>query len=114
MKKIIRELIPVLVMVVLLVFFRSEVAITIFAVIIIAITFRMKHEKRELTLFLFGCVMGIIFELTGNYLLNQKWGEASFFTIPVWLPLTWGYGFVIIRRIGNIIVNPQICKIKEL
>lgn len=104
MKRIIKELIPVLVMAALLIFFRSEIAITVFAVGIIAITFVMKHEKREFYLFLFGCAMGIIFELTGNYLLNQKWGESSFFTIPVWLPLTWGYGFVIIRRIGNIIV----------
>jgi len=106
--KILSQLLPVFIMVALLFFFRSEIAITVLAIFLILITFKRKYCKKEIYVFLFGTAMGIFFELTGNFLLEQSWGEASFFTIPIWLPLAWGYGFVIIRRIGNIIVGAEI------
>ena len=106
-KKILSELLPVFILLVLLLFFRSEIAITCLVILSILITFKIKYYKKEIYVFLFGSIMGILFELIGNFLLGQSWGEASFFTIPIWLPLTWGYGFVLIRRIGNIIVNEK-------
>jgi hypothetical protein len=103
--KIFREFIPLLVVLIFLFFFRTEMAITILAVLGIVLTFFISYNKKEYIVFLFGLIIGLIFEIIGNFWLGQNWPEASFFTIPIWLPLTWGYGFVIIRRIGNILIE---------
>jgi hypothetical protein len=104
-KEIILELLPVIILIILLIFIRSEIGIVILVILGIIGTFLIKYQKNELYLFLFGAVIGIIFELIGNILLGQSWPEASFFSIPIWLPLSWGYGFIIIRRTGNIIIT---------
>jgi len=103
--KILKELITLGVIIIFLFFFRTEIAITLLAILGIGLTFFIKYHKKEYLVLLFGIFMGIIFEIIGNFWLGQNWPEASFFTIPIWLPLTWGYGFVIIRRIGNILIE---------
>lgn len=104
-KEIIIELIPILIVLLLLCLFRNEIAITILTLLAIIFTFTIKYQKNEAYIFLFGLIIGIILELIGNFLLGQSWPDASFFSIPIWLPLTWGYGFIIIRRIGDIIIK---------
>lgn len=104
-KEIFFESIIILIAILLIFFFKSEIIITIFALSAIIITFIIKYHKKEIYVLIFGIFMGIIFELIGNILLGQIWGEASFFKIPIWLPLTWGYGFILIRRVGNILVK---------
>jgi len=103
--KILIELIPLGIILLFLFFFRTEIAITLLAILGIGLTFFIGYHKKEYIVFLFGLLIGLVFELIGNFWLGQNWPEASFFTIPIWLPLTWGYGFVIIRRIGNILIE---------
>ncbi len=103
--KIALEIIPTIIMLLMLIFIKSEIGLTILALLVITATFMIKYQKKEVYVFLFGAIIGIILELIGNFLLGQSWPQASFFTIPIWLPLTWGYGFVLIRRIGEIIVK---------
>jgi len=74
-------------------------------VCLLGYTFLHRYQKGEVYLFLLGLFFGLILELIGNFYLGQKWAEASFFTVPIWLPIFWGYGFVIIRRIGEIFVE---------
>ena len=62
--------------------------------------------KGELHLFFFGVGMALVIELgLGLIARSQHWEHASLFGIPFWLPLIWGYGFVVMRRIGNVMVN---------
>ncbi len=103
--KIIIELLPVILSLILLYFFRKELLIIFVILLAILLTFKISYKKGEIYLLFFGIFIGLIFELIGNYLLGQRWAEASFFTIPLWLPLTWGYGFIIIRRIGNLLIT---------
>jgi hypothetical protein len=103
--KIIKELIPLIIVLLFLFFFRKEIAILILTIFGISLTFLLRYSKKEYSVLLFGILMGIIFEVIGNSWLGQNWSEASFFTIPLWLPLAWGYGFIIIRRIGNILIE---------
>ena len=35
---------------------------------------------------------------------EQFWANTSWLDVPLWLPLAWGMGFIIIRRLGDIIV----------
>jgi len=105
LKEILFELLPVIIVVILLLFIRSEIGIVILVLLGIISTFLISYRKNEIYLFLFGAVVGVIFELIGNNLLGQSWSQSSLLGIPIWLPLSWGYGFIIIRRIGNVIIN---------
>ena len=103
--KSIIELLPIILGLILIIFLRTELEIFTIVFLIILLSFKLKYHQGEIYLFLFGFIIGIILEFFGNMLLGQRWAEASFFSIPIWLPFAWGYGFIIIRRIGNIVVK---------
>jgi hypothetical protein len=84
----------------------SELISTLILLVCIGLTFGIRHHHKEWLLFSAGTVLGIIFEIGGDALYKmQYWSSGSFFGIPYWLPLLWGFGFVIIHRFGSIIVE---------
>lgn len=103
MKNILLQLLPVLILVILFIFVRNEISMSILILLAIMITFKIKYYKKEIYVFIFGFVLGILLELFASFVLAQSWDSQH--TFPIWLPLTWGYGFVLIRRIGNMIVK---------
>lgn len=55
-------------------------------------------------LFGIGVITSLIVEVGLGFILRtQHWENASFFGIPCWLPLAWGYGFVVIHQIGDLV-----------
>ncbi len=105
-KNIIAGLMQLLAAFVALVLIRNEIIFTFAIIILLLINFKADYHKNEWGLFLIGCIFGLIIEvvLGGIYRL-QYWQQGSLFGVPIWLPIVWGYGFVIIRRIGNLIVK---------
>lgn len=82
-----------------------ELPLTILA-LLLSIVLLMRRTPGEIQLFLFGITMALIIELgLGLVARSQHWDHASLFGIPYWLPLIWGYGFVVMRRVGNLIVG---------
>lgn len=58
-----------------------------------------------LILFVLGLMCGIFIEvILGIFLRTQHWEKASFFGVPYWLPLAWGYGFVVIHQLGETVL----------
>jgi hypothetical protein len=56
-------------------------------------------------MFITGLIFGLFIELfLGLIIRTQFWENASFFGIPYWLPIVWGYGFIVIYKIGDFIV----------
>lgn len=48
-----------------------------------------------------GLFLGIFIEVVlGAVARQQYWVNASLMGVPVWLPIAWGIGFVVITRIG--------------
>lgn len=85
---------------------QNNILITIALVILTFLCFFLEYHKGEWTLFIMGILLGIISELGGNLVFKlQYWNVESILGIPLWLPVLWGYAFVFIRRIGNIIVK---------
>ena len=105
-KEIATQLLQLIIVFVILTFTRSELIFVFVLVILLLVNFKIKYNKNEWVLFLIGCLVGFIIEVVlGKVYRMQYWQQDSLFGVPLWLPLLWGYGFVFIRRIGNLIVK---------
>lgn len=83
----------------------DEKIVTVAAVIFSAFLF-FRYERGEIYIYLTGVVVGLIIEVgLGQVARTQFFTNASLFGVPLWLPLAWGYGFVVMRRIGNGIIE---------
>jgi hypothetical protein len=72
--------------------------------IIIIISWTIKYEKGEYIFLLFGffamTISEYFFISTGVETFNRS---SLFGLMPIWLPLLWGYGFVVMKRVINIL-----------
>lgn len=87
--------------------FKNEWITSATIILFLIINFKwIEYEQHEWKVFLIGVIIGIIAEIGGDLVYKlQYWENGSFFGIPLWLPLLWGYGFIFIRRVGNQIIN---------
>jgi general stress protein CsbA len=84
----------------------NEWILTGIIIVLILVTLKMGYHKREWILPLVGILAGILLEFGGDLIYKlQYWSSGSFFGIPLWLPLFWGYAFLLINRAGRIIVK---------
>lgn len=80
---------------------KTELALTIYILIVLMLTFLLNYHSNELLLFLIGVIVGIFVEIGLRFFGSQQsWKNASLFGVPYWLPLAWGIGFIIITRLG--------------
>lgn len=83
----------------------DEKLVTVVAVVFSLLLF-LRFESGEAVIYLIGVAMGLIIEVgLGQVARTQFFTNASLFGVPLWLPLAWGYGFVVIRRVGNGIIE---------
>jgi hypothetical protein len=95
------QLIPLFFLPFIFLLVKNEMLITLVFVVLLVLTFLIKYEKGEWKILLFGILLGIFLELAGDVVFKlQFWENASFFGIPFWLPLMWGYEVVFVRRIS--------------
>ena len=100
------QLIPLGFVLVIFLFTQKEIYITAGIMLLIGLSFAIRYYHNEWKVLLFGIVLGFVFEIGGDLIYKaQYWENASLFGIPIWLPLMWGYGFIFIRRIGNILTK---------
>lgn len=102
------QLVPLFLVLLIFLITQNEWLVTLGIVVLICLSFAIKYTKNEWKVVVLGAVLGFLFEMAGDYIYQaQYWENASLFGIPVWLPLMWGYGFIFIRRIGNILVKKR-------
>ena len=66
---------------------------------IIALSFSLKYESKELVIFVCGAVVMTLAETLFLKTGVEVFQRTSLFGImPIWLPVLWGYGFVAIKR----------------
>jgi hypothetical protein len=58
----------------------------------------------DTALFSFGAFGGFLTEKVLVSSNEQKWQHATFFGLPLWLPLVWGIGAVSLVRLGDMLV----------
>lgn len=101
------ELWPFLIgIIIMALFWRQEILASILILVIIIIMFSIKYEKNEIYLYFLGVLIGAIVELWGQLIVHfQNFTQGLLLGMPLWLPLVWGYAFIAMRRIGNLIVK---------
>ena len=105
-KEILKQLLPFIIAFLVPIFIDNEILFTFIVLLLIGFSLKISYEKKEELLILFGIILGFIIEVVlGLVYRAQFWENASLFGVPIWLPLICGYGFLIIRRIGNLIVK---------
>ncbi len=104
--KLLLQILTLLSVLIIFLFIHNEFVLAAVFLLLILINFKIKYYKGEWKLFFLGLIIGIVLELGGDLVFKlQYWEQASFFGIPLWLPLFWGFAFVLIRRIGNSVVK---------
>lgn len=102
--KILREVIPILIMIGLIPLVGNDYLLTFFYLVIIVIALFIKWNKRDLLFMSVGFVAMIIsesiFVSTGVETFVR---DSLFGLMPLWLPFLWAYVFVVMRRSIKII-----------
>ncbi len=80
----------------------SEVLMTLVYIIILISLFKIRYQIQELKLFFLGVFCGIIVEGWGKILFLFSWQKFnSILPVPLYIPIAWGFAFIVMRRIGN-------------
>jgi cell division protein FtsW (lipid II flippase) len=100
------NIIPILVMIGLIPLVQDDYVLTLLYVGIIIIALFIKRERNEVLVL---CT-GAIFMTASEYLFISTGVEtfirnSLFGLMPLWLPVLWGYGFVVIKRAAAILDN---------
>ena len=102
--KIVLNSVPILLMIGLIPIVQNDYLLTSIYLIIIALALRIKREKNDMPILIFGFFVMILSEYlfisTGveTFIRNSLFG-----IMPLWLPFLWGYGFVAIKRATEIL-----------
>lgn len=79
----------------------SEIILLCIAISFSVILLLLFPYLPNLILFCIGLVLGFIIEvILGLVSRQQYWEQSSLLGVPFWLPVAWGYGFVLITQIG--------------
>lgn len=98
------NVLPIVLMVGLVPAVPNEAVLSFVYVVIILAAFGMKRERNDGAVFIFGffamTVAEYFFVSTGVEVFARR---GLFGLMPLWLPLLWGYGFVVIKRAVRIL-----------
>jgi len=87
--------------------FTTEILMTLLYILILTSLFLIKYYQiQELKLFFLGVVCGIIVEGWGKILFLFSWQKFnSILPVPLYIPIAWGFAFIVMHRIGNIMIK---------
>jgi len=65
-----------------------------------------KERKNEFKVLIYAMILGFIVETIGTQISGyQKFTNPDILGIPYWLLVAWGYGFILMKRIGLVIAT---------
>jgi len=102
--KIIVQAIPVLLMIALIPLIKNDYLLSLVFIIIIVVSFLIRHEKRDYLFLIFGFIVMTIFEYIFIKAGVESFNRNSLFGVmPLWLPFLWAYAFIAIKRAIDIL-----------
>jgi hypothetical protein len=98
------QAIPVLIMIGLITIVRSDYLLSGLYFGIILLAFALKYERRDILILFLGAALMTISEYLFISTGVETFARHSFLGVmPLWLPILWGYGFVVIKRSVSIL-----------
>jgi hypothetical protein len=95
---------PVLLMILLIPFVKNDYLLAVIYFVLTVVAFVIKRNKNDFLFYVFGFFIMILseylFTSTGVETFNRN---TLFGLMPIWLPLLWAYGFVVIKRSAEIL-----------
>ena len=98
-KKIILNLIPIALMIVLIPILINDYTLLLTYIIIIIASLKMYYEKNEYRLLIAGIILMFLAEYFFIATGVEIFTSQTLINMPIWLPVLWGYGFIVIKRI---------------
>ena len=97
--RVLTSMLPVVVMIALIPLVRNDIVLAVIYTLFILVTLAIRQDRKDLVLLGVGLVIPtigeILFVATGAEVFTR---DVLIFGIPLWLPLLWGYVFVMMRR----------------
>lgn len=82
----------------------NGVLLVIYLLLVFGLILFGKDRKVEALILLYGIIAALVVEIIGTQVSGyQTFNNPDRWGIPYWLPLSWGYGFILMKRIGLII-----------
>ncbi len=87
------------------IFWQSNyVLLAIYSVLVLAIILMGKDRDVEFKILVYGIITGAVIEIIGTQVSGyQSFAKPDFMGIPYWLAVSWGYGFILMKRISLIL-----------
>jgi len=99
--------IPLVIMIGLIPYVQDDHSLALLFILFILAVMLTKPEKYDVAALTLGIVLATIFELFFVSTGVETFTRASLFSlIPAWLPFLWGYIFVAIKRVLNLLRIP--------
>ena len=98
-KTIMYNFLPIIFMIALIPVIKNDYILLGVYLLITVITLSIKHDAKDIKVFLVGLIMLTISESIFISTGVETFTRQSLFNImPIWLPVLWGYGFIAIKR----------------
>ena len=65
------------------------------------------HKKNDIVFFVVGAVVGSLSEIFCISYGAWLYTNPSYFGIPIWLPLGWGFALLITKRFAEVLLNSK-------
>ena len=89
-------------------FWKNNIILSIIYLVAILIILKVKYYQGDLFALIYGFVIGLLVETIGTSVSHyQSFANPDFLGIPMWLPIVWAYGFMLMKRIGVIIYDTK-------
>ena len=85
-------------------FWKNSLLLTFIYLSTILALFLVNYRQGDFFAFFFGVVLGFAIEVFATDITHiHTFAYSDFFGMPMWMPIVWGYCFLLMKRIGIIL-----------
>jgi uncharacterized membrane protein YoaT (DUF817 family) len=81
--------------------YMDSILLTLILLLCLLTCFMRWHNKRDLYSFIIGMIVGTSAEIITVHFGVWRYTNPTLLKIPLWLPLAWGTGAIVIRRLSE-------------
>ena len=99
-KKIALNVFSIILMIGLVPIIKNDYYLILTYIILISIFLKIYYEKKEYKLLIAGIIFIFLAEFFFILTRVETFTSQTLINMPIWLPVLWGYGFIVIKRIS--------------